>query len=1483
MSATVDNRVVSLSFDSKDFEQKISATLKALEELDKKLELSSGIDTFSKLGDSAKSVDMSGLTSEVEATGRSFSALEVMAITALANITNSAVNLGKQLVSNIINPITQGGLQRAMNIEQANFQFEGMGIQKSDKTAKSYDEVMNAVLGTAYSYDVAAKAASQLAASNVGVTESVDKQGKKYKTLNSDMTKSLLGIAGVASMTGSSFDDISQVFTRVAGQGRVMANDLNSIAARGLNAAATLAEYLGVSESEVRDLVSKGKIDFQTFSNAMSEAFGSHAKDSTKMFHGAIEDVKAALARIGADIYGPLLESGRDALNAMTPLVDVVHERLNPAIASSTEFVEKLSKKFQTLLNIMSTFGSTDMHMFAFEYPERFAKALDAIGVSTKLTMADIEVFSNRGINLVKLLAKSSKKSEKDITESINNGKISFVKTFKVLKEYFDSVEKDEKKLKSLEKAIDELLDLHIPKSIWDTVDSIRNTFRNILGIGKNVFGILKGFGKLIFSIAKSASPLATVVLKLAEGLTGLANGALDAVSKLKIFEKLSKGVAIICKGIDSIVSASINGINKLADNMDAAFDIFDKVLDKIISIGGKLMAGFGLTAFTSMAASIATSLNAFKSPMDWLLSLIDPFRNFWKASDYAIRSMRQVGTVLGSWQKSLEANILIKLAAAIGAIALSMKLLSTIPGEKLGTVLGFMAEAITSIGIAMKMATAVMGPKSMLMLGTATTQMIKISVAMLIMAMAFKKVADLSWDGLAIGLIGIGSMVAMLIALSDTLAGAKKMQKGLTGMIIMAVAMKIMAGVISDLAELEWEELMKGLIGVGALCLAIIAFQNYFQKTEGFLKAAFGLLLIATAVKTMASAVASMSGIENIQNGLLGLGAIMIALVAFTTYVNTTGAGAFLKASAGILLIGVALDIMASAVAKMSELDSVAIGVLALMVILGALVVACNSLQSCIPGAIAMLIIATSLAVLAGVIGFFAALDPEKVITAIIELALAILLVGGMAAALGTVSTQLMMFGAALLVIAAAAAVGGLAMQAIGIGFLKIAVGMTALSKASSGLGSVAKTLGALTLLLIPFGLACLIATPGILALSAALVVFGIAAILIGTGFVLLSGGLSTLIPLTEQLPALSEGLGTLSKGVMELALAGIMLVPGAAALAATALAITAMGASLIISAAGLPIFTSQLKNLAKSIPSGMNGKLTGLSKSVSEFGNNIKSASSKIIGASTAFKKIGSDISKLITSGIKMDSSAISKELTSAMKKGVESVKSTHSQFKTAGQYVVDGLISGLNSRLPSLASAAARLGKTAISSAKKALDEHSPSKEFFKIGENGTQGMINGLVSLFGAVSQTGTSLGEKTLDAVSGTLSGLSSVLDSDFDMSPTITPIVDMKNVDASWASMRSMFGEGSTVSISSNMMNKKSTSEVIADAVQEATKNAFETLIPEIQNGDSNATYSFEIPVNVSGREIAKATATYTKEELNRMDFREDRLNGVLE
>lgn len=109
MSRVVDSYVTEMRFDNKQFESNVKTSMSTLDKLKQSLNLKGASKGLENISSAAKRFDMSGMGSAVESVHVRFSALEVMAVTALANITNSAVNTGRRIVSALtIEPVTTG-------------------------------------------------------------------------------------------------------------------------------------------------------------------------------------------------------------------------------------------------------------------------------------------------------------------------------------------------------------------------------------------------------------------------------------------------------------------------------------------------------------------------------------------------------------------------------------------------------------------------------------------------------------------------------------------------------------------------------------------------------------------------------------------------------------------------------------------------------------------------------------------------------------------------------------------------------------------------------------------------------------------------------------------------------------------------------------------------------------------------------------------------------------------------------------------------------------------------------------------------------------------------------------------------------------------------------------------------------------------------------------------------------------------------------
>src|SRR5699024_7149108 len=170
-----------------------------------------------------------------------------------------------------------------------------------------------------------------------------------------DMTDALRGISGVAAMTGSSYSDIGNIFTTVAGNGRLMGNDLLRLGARGVNAAATLGKAMGKTEEEIRKMVSQGKISFEDFAKIMNDAFGEHATKANETYAGSLSNLRSAFGRIGAAVYTPRFEQLRDIFNSLTPKVDELAKAIDPLISAfrSEEHTSELQSRFDLVCRLL--------------------------------------------------------------------------------------------------------------------------------------------------------------------------------------------------------------------------------------------------------------------------------------------------------------------------------------------------------------------------------------------------------------------------------------------------------------------------------------------------------------------------------------------------------------------------------------------------------------------------------------------------------------------------------------------------------------------------------------------------------------------------------------------------------------------------------------------------------------------------------------------------------------------------------------------------------------------------------------------------------------------------------------------------------------------------------------------------------------------------------------------------------------------------
>lgn len=358
MSTSIDERIVAMKFDNRNFEKNAAESIQTIDLLKSKLNFEdvqeelNNINTskikqeFSSLGD----INTSKFETVLDKLEYRMSGLGIFTGRIVQNVADDIYKIVKlagsgidKVVSFAKGGIIQGGYSRASNIQQAKFQLEGLGIAWKDISA----DIDFAVKDTAYSLDAAAKAASQLVTSGL-------MPGYQYKTLGGQerdidtLAMVLRAASGVAAMSGGAVDysQITDIFVNAISKGKFQGDEFLRIAqGAGINAKQTLADYYNDvkyqgktnwTADEIETMASKGQIDPMHAIEALYEKFGEHAVKANETLSGVMANTKSALARIGANFFEPIIANS----GPLVTLFEVLRRSINDLNAAISPVVK---------------------------------------------------------------------------------------------------------------------------------------------------------------------------------------------------------------------------------------------------------------------------------------------------------------------------------------------------------------------------------------------------------------------------------------------------------------------------------------------------------------------------------------------------------------------------------------------------------------------------------------------------------------------------------------------------------------------------------------------------------------------------------------------------------------------------------------------------------------------------------------------------------------------------------------------------------------------------------------------------------------------------------------------------------------------------------------------------------------------------------------------------------------------------------------
>ena len=1127
MSTTVDERVVEMRFDNKQFEQNIQTSLSSIDKLKRSLNLEGAAKGLETVNDAAQKCNMSPLTNAVETVRVRFSALEVMAITALQNITNSALAAGKNLVSAFtVDPIKSGfeEYETQINAVQtilANTSSKGSTLEQVNN---ALDELNHYADMTIYNFTEMTRNIGTFTAAGVDLDTSV---------------AAIKGIANLAAVSGSTSQQASTAMYQLSqalAAGTVKLQDWNSVVNAGMggqvfqDALKETAKVHGIAidemikdEGSFRETLSKGWLTSDILTETLSKFTGDLNEDQLRTMGYADDQIKSIME------MGKTANDAATKVKTFTQLFDTLKEAAQSGWTQSWETIVGDFEEAKELLTEVSDTFSAVINASA-DARNKMLQDWKDLGGRTMMIEAVKNVFEGL-VSVVKPVREAfheifppmTGKQLADITERVRDLTAKFKmgeESSKNLKNTFKGVfavlDIVGQAFKAVAGGVGELIGLFLPAGngvlsltgsfgeylvkLDETVkktDVFGKAVSTVVDIVKTAITFVKTAGEKVKEFGKTAgekfdfpgfelfhSFLERVhdrMAQIGDGAGKMKSGvivafemmgeALEKCKFLKVMEALWTAVKVIAGGITDAVGTMMGTLAEKLGDAD-----FSGVLDVLNSIA---VGGIALS-ISKFLKSVTEPLEGLNGVLEGVTGILDGVRGCFEA-----------------YQTNLKAGTLLKIGAAIALLAGSIVAISLIDSDKLSASLGAITVLFANLLGAMAIFNKISSDTGKV--AKACTAMIAMSVAVSILAGALKKVSDLDWGELARGLVGIAGLTTIVVASSKAMAsGQKQVMKGATSLIIFGAAIKILASACKDLSKLQWDELGRGLTGVGVLFAEIAVFLRVAKFNGKMISTATGIVILAAAMKVLASACKDFGQMEwsEIGKGLAGIGGLLAELAVFTNLAGN--AKHVMSTGVALIAIGAAMKIFASAVKDFSQLqwDEIGRGLTAMGGALAEVAIAVNLMPKNMIGiGTGLVIVGGALEIIANCMSKFGGMQWEEIgrgLTvmggALAELAISLNFMKG---TIGGSAALLVASGALAVLAPVLSILGALSWEAIAKGLISIAGAFTIIGVAGA--------------VLTPL-------VPTILALSGAFALIGVGVLTIGAGLLAAGTGLSAL-----------------------------------------------------------------------------------------------------------------------------------------------------------------------------------------------------------------------------------------------------------------------------------------------------------------------------------------------------------------------------------
>ena len=869
--SSIDERVVKMRLDNSQFEQGINKTSGLLSKLKQALNLDKSVESINNVDKAVSGVSFNPLTSGLQGVQSGFNAMGAVAFSVLNRMTNAAIDAGKSITNALTASVRDGFAEYETQMNAV------QTILANTQSKGSTIDDVNSALDTLNTY------ADKTIYNFTEMTRNIGTFTAAGVDLQTSVD-SIKGIANLAAVSGSSSAQASQAMYQLSqaiAAGKVQLMDWNSVVNAGMggevfqNALKRTAENFGTN---VDGMIQK----YGSFRESLTEGgwlTTDVLTETLKQLSGAYTEADLVSQGYTEEQAKQIVQLANTAEGAATDvktfsqLIDTTKEALGSGWTNTFEIIFGDFEEAKELWSSVANVIS-DVVNRSSESRNNLLQGWKDLGGRTEL----IEGLSNVFESLGKVLSTVGNAFRKVFPPTTSQQLMDITKAFTSFTESLVPSESTLNKIGRVAEGVFSVFDIGV-QAVKAVGEAISTAFGSgsMGGLLDNLLDIAAGFGDWLVGLDNSIKQFGVF-----EGAAKAVGSAINGV--LGVFSSFTGGISSMGSAIGSIASTIGSTIGSIAstigNTLGGAFERVKNVISDVLTwitdniSGGDIFAGLAGGGIFLAAQKIGGAFDKIKEVFEDL---------FGNGAEKLKKGAGVFDEILGGLQESLnaftgsvKAFTLVEIAGSIALLVNSMEKIAALNGGEVVGGVSAIGGMMTELNISLKSITKTIK-------GVKTTDLIKTGAALIEFAKAMDMLADamstignLKWDEIAKGLTGMGGAMAELVAAAKGLSYAKVDLKTAGSLIAMAQAVKMVADPLKKLGNMSWDQVGKGLSAMGGALTemgTVTGLLGRFGKHN--ISAAVSMVITAKSLGDIADAFGSFSSYDwgEIGRGLTAMG----------------------------------------------------------------------------------------------------------------------------------------------------------------------------------------------------------------------------------------------------------------------------------------------------------------------------------------------------------------------------------------------------------------------------------------------------------------------------------------------------------------------------------------------------------------------------------------------------------------------------------